>query len=227
MQPGYLPWLGFFELMWKCDIFVIYDIVQFDKNGWRNRNRIKTPDGPQWLTVPVKTRNVPSKLLLDIEIDDSQRWARKHITALRENYARSPWAKEYLPHLIEVLERPWQKLLELDLTLIKLLAHLLGIRRKVVCASELNIKIDDRVERLIAIIKCLGGSHFYEPAGGKNYLGEAEVNRFNKDGIFLEFQNYKHPQYHQLHGAFVPNLSTADLILNEGPKSLEILSNTT
>ncbi len=224
MQPGYLPWLGFFELMWKSNTFIIYDTVSYDKNGWRNRNRIKTPAGPQWLTVPVRTSSIASKLLKDIEIDNSSGWNQKHLSALQVNYARAPWLKEYLPSITELLRRPWQKLRDLDVALIKLTADLLGLEKNIILSSELKIKSEDRVGRLIEMVKYLGGTNFYEPAGGRAYLGEKEIAEFEEENISFEFQNYQHPFYRQLHGEFLPNMAVVDLLLNEGPRSLEILT---
>ena len=87
LQPGYLPWLGFFEQMQRADIFVYYDDVQFDKNGWRNRNRIKTANGLHWLTVPVSPRGSESRMIHDIRISEHYNWRKKHLLSLKQAYA--------------------------------------------------------------------------------------------------------------------------------------------
>src|SRR5262249_16586918 len=89
LQPSYLPWIGFFDQLFRSDIFVIYDDVQYDKNGWRNRNRIKAPDGPHWLTVPVRSKNLSKQLIQNVEIDNSRPWVRKHIGSLRQCYSKA------------------------------------------------------------------------------------------------------------------------------------------
>src|SRR6185503_8204360 len=91
LQPGYLPWLGFFDQMRRSDIFVIYDDVQFDKHGWRNRNRIKSPDGPCWLTVPVQRTGLQTTRVVDALIDRTTAWARKHVKSIRQCYAKAPF----------------------------------------------------------------------------------------------------------------------------------------
>jgi hypothetical protein len=95
LQPGYLPWLGFFEQMYRSDIFVVYDDVQYDKNGWRNRNRIKTTQGVQWLTVPVHVKHRESPLVNDIIIDNKVNWKRKHLTSIKQNYSKAPFFRSY------------------------------------------------------------------------------------------------------------------------------------
>ena len=111
LQPGYLPWLGFFDQMRRADVFVHYDDVQFDKHGWRNRNRVKGPWAePHWLTVPVRHRGWPN--LQDVEIDNRGPWARKHVATLAHFYASAPFLDRYLPELAELLERRWERLVD-------------------------------------------------------------------------------------------------------------------
>lgn len=226
MQPGYLPWLGFFELLWQSDVFVVYDNVQYDKNGWRNRNRIKTANGPMWLTVPVSLPNGLSTKIYEARIDNSQRWQKKHIASIEQNYRKARYFSDYFPPIKELLEQKWESLLELNLKLITRLANLLGIQREIHLASELEIQDDDKIKRLVKITSLFGGTRFYEPAGGKAYFNESSIQKFKDAGIGVEFQNYRHPIYAQLYGNFIPNLSVVDLILNHGPQSLKIITST-
>src|SRR6058998_3901315 len=113
LQPGYLPWLGFFDQMRRADVFVYYDDVQFDKHGWRNRNRIKSPAGPHWLSVPVRHHGLGQPSILEVEIEPGTPWARKHVGTLRQFYARAPYVKNYLPALEELLMRPWTHIVDL------------------------------------------------------------------------------------------------------------------
>src|SRR5260221_1967030 len=107
LQPGYLPWLGFFDQMRRSDVFVYYDDVQFDRHGWRNRNRIKTPQGPLWLTVPVRHTGLGPQRIVDTEIDTRTPGARKHMRTMRQYCARAPVVEPYLPALDEGRERQW------------------------------------------------------------------------------------------------------------------------
>lgn len=218
LQPGYLPWLGFFEQMLRCRQFVIYDDVQYDKHGWRNRNRIKGPRGPEWLTAPVVAKGGP-KLINQVEIDSTQpRWARKHLAALRQHYGKAPYFKDYFPALEETLSRKWRRLVELDMEIIKMMARWLGLRSELLLSSELGIPRSDPNKRLVDILHRLDGKVFYEGAAGKNYLN---LDMFRRNGLQVVFQDYQprpYPQQYQDQG-FVPFLSAIDLLFNCGPES--------
>jgi hypothetical protein len=219
LQPGYLPWLGFFEQIYKSDVFVIYDDVQYDKHGWRNRNRIKTANGIQWLTVPVLSSGMNQPLVRDTRINNSTNWRKKHLASITANYSRALYFNEYINLFQEVLNREWDYLFDLDMTFIELLCRALGIKRKVVCSSELDVS-GDKVTRLINICKHFGADVFYEGQAGKAYLDE---ELFKSEGIIIEYQDYQHPTYQQLYGDFEPYLSVIDLLFNEGPDSLALL----
>lgn len=224
MQPGYIPWLGFFELMNRSDVFVVYDNVQYDKGGWRNRNRIKTQAGPLWLTVPVAAHPLGT-MIRDIHVDDSRPWREKHLKTLRGSYAKAPFFDEVFSLLEQCLLASGASLLALDLEIIRAVCSYLGLKRETLMASSLDINEDDKVLRLVRICAALKGKVFYEAAGGKSYLGGRESGIFAENGIRLEFQDYRHPAYRQLHGGdFVPFLSVVDLLFNEGPESLRIIA---
>ncbi len=220
LQPSYLPWLGFFEQLASVDTFVIYDDVQYTKNDWRNRNRIKTQHGVKWLTVPALTGGRFGELIKDVRIDDSKDWRKDHLATINFAYARAPFFGQYFPKLEKIILGSGDSLRELNLALIRWLAGELGIKTKIVLSSELNIPNTGKTQRLIDICKQLGATYFYEGAAGRNYINESE---FNSSGIMIAFQDYKHPVYHQLYGDFVPHLSVIDLLFNEGPRSLEII----
>ena len=221
LQPGYLPWLGFFEQVHRCDVFVLYDDVQFEKGSWRNRNRIKTPNGPQWLTVPVLLKGQGFPLINDVVINGAVPWQKKHIKAISLNYARAPFFDDYAEGLFEILNRPWKLLIDLDLALLYWFMKTLTISTPVLLASDLGIQ-GSNVQRLIDIIRSIGGKTFYEGLSGKNYI---DVQLFEEAGISVIFQEYHHPIYPQLHGDFLSRLSIVDLLFNCGPDSLSILAN--
>lgn len=220
LQPGYLPWLGFFEQLNRCDIFVLYDDVQFEKGSWRNRNRIKTPNGPQWLTVPVLLKGQGFPLIKDTLIDQSAAWQQKHIKTLKQNYSKAPFFELYSSGLFEILNRPWKYLVDLDLELIYWLVEQLNASTKVLISSDLKVP-GNKVQRIIDIIHKLGGDHFYEGAAGRDYI-DSDV--LQKEGISVTFQNYEHPTYPQLYGDFISHLSVIDLLFNCGPDSHSILT---
>lgn len=220
LQPGYLPWLGFFEQVYKSDLFIIYDDVQYDKESWRNRNRIKTAQGMQWLTVPVYVDFKSHPLITEIKIDHHTHWARKHLAAIEQNYAKAPFFHRYIPLFREVLEKKWEFLIDLDLYFIIKIMEILGLdTKKIVRSSTVQIE-GDRISRLITLCQRFGATVFYEGAAGRNYIDD---QIFAQAGITVEYQAYQHPVYTQLHGPFIPYLSIIDLIFNHGEKSLAIL----
>ena len=212
LQPGYLPWLGFFDQLRRADVFVYYDDVQYDKHGWRNRNRIKTQNGPLWLTVPVRHAGPGFPRILDVEIDGRVPWARKHVASIRQAYARAPHLARYLPQLEELLERRWSRLVDLDVACTALMAEWFGLARRFERSSELGIT-GDKSGRLVSICRRFGASTYVSGEAARDYL---DVSLFERCGIRVEWQQYVHPTYSQLHGEFVPFLSALDLILNCG-----------
>lgn len=220
LQPGYLPWLGFFEQIYRSDVFVIYDDVQYDKEGWRNRNRIKTANGIQWLSVPVLFRLSEAPLITEIKIDNKVNWRKKHLASIRQNYSAAPFYKDYIGLFEDAYSRNWEFLIDLDMFLIRGLNKNLGMEnKKIVQSSTHNIK-GDRMKRLINICKLFGADTFYEGISGKNYI---EEELFRQNGIRIEYQDYQHPVYRQLYGEFVPYLSAIDLLFNHGKESIKII----
>jgi hypothetical protein len=212
LQPGYLPWLGFFDQLRRADVFVCYDDVQYDTHGWRNRNRIKTRNGPAWLTVPVRHSGLHKPRINDVEIDSRAPWARKHVASIRQAYAAAPFVERYLPEIEDLLQRKWVRLVDLDIALAEAMARWLGLRRRVERSSKLGIG-GGQSERLLDICRHFGASTYLSGAAAREYL---DVPLFERHGIAVEWQDYTHPVYPQLHGAFVPYLSAIDLILNCG-----------
>lgn len=220
LQPGYLPWLGFFDQMSRNDVFVFYDDVQFDKHGWRNRNRIKSPAGPHWLAVPVRHKGLGKQSILEVEIDNSQPWTRKHIGTMRQLYAGAPYLGRYLPELEELLNHHWERLVDLDLAVIELMCAWLGLHCRTVRSSELGVH-GERSERLLKICQHFGAERYLTGTAGKTYL---DTELFLRNGVEVQWQDYQHPAYPQQHGEFVPYLSTLDLVFNCGDESLGIIA---
>jgi hypothetical protein len=219
LQPGYLPWLGFFDQLRRADVFVYYDDVQYDKHGWRNRNRIKTQSGPVWLTVPVRHSGAGPQRLLDVLIDQRTPWARKHLETIRQAYSRAPFLRRYVPGLEALFHAGWERLVDLDIACVDLMAEWLGIRPRVERASALAIS-GERSERLLNICRHFGATTYLSGDAAQTYL---DVALFERHQIRVEWQRFRHPTYPQLHGDFVPFLSALDLLLNCGDDSARVL----
>ena len=133
-QPQYLPWLGYFDKVHRADVFVLLDTVQFKKNEWQNRNRICTPQGEQWLTVPV-LHDFGQKIN-EVKVNNRENWTKAHLKALTLNYAKAPFFKDYIPLFEEAYTRRWERLVDINIYFIKQLIEVLGIQTKVIRASE-------------------------------------------------------------------------------------------
>lgn len=220
MQPTYLPWMGYFALIDQVDTFVLLDDVKFNKRSWQQRNRIKTDDGPMWLTVPVLTSGRSEQFIQEVEISTNERWRSKHLKSVQLNYASAAHYSWLEPWLEEVYEREWTKLRALNGHIIKTLSEKLELEADFVFASELGVK-GRKAHRLVNICQVLGATEYLSPLGSREYI-EAD-NPFPEAGIDLYYQHFEHPTYQQLHGDFVSHMSVIDLMLNEGPSSLEII----
>jgi hypothetical protein len=219
LQPGYLPWLGFFDQLRRSDIFIYYDDVQYDKGGWRNRNRVKSSHGPVWLTVPVRHAGGVQSVNA-VRIDERRPWRRKHIDTIAQLYAHAPYIDRYLPPLSDMLLKDWEFVADLDIAVGGLFLEWLGLRRIIHRSSELGID-GERNERLLNICRHFGADRYISGNAAQSYL---DVPLFEANGIAVEWQNYRHPEYAQLHGPFEPYLSTLDLVLNVGEASLAVIA---
>jgi len=219
-QPQYLPWLGYFDKIIKADAFCFLDNVQYKKNEWQNRNRIKTAQKQQWLTVPVLYR-FPQKID-EVKINNAVNWKRKHLQALITNYNKTPYFREYIGLFEEVYAKDWEFISDLNVNLIDQIRKLLNLEEKqTVLASALSLS-DDPTGRLIDICKALGGDTYLAGQDGANYM---DLEQFNQQGINVIVQDFQHPEYPQLFGDFVSHLSIVDLLFNCGPESLKIIKN--
>jgi hypothetical protein len=221
LQPGYLPWLGFFDQMSRSNIFVYYDDVQFDKRGWRNRNRIKSPNGPFWLTVPVFYKRSTLPLILDVQIDNSSNWVKKQLETVRQYYAKALYFDCYFPHIQGLLMKPWKYLIDLNLNTVDYLCGALGLSTMIHRSSELGIT-GGKTERLVNICKYFGATSYLTGDAAKSYL---DLSVFFHAQVKVNWHNYQHPVYQQQFGTFVPFLSILDLLMNVGNGSLSLLRN--
>jgi hypothetical protein len=221
-QPTYLPWLGYFDLIDQVDRFVVLDNVQFAKQTWQQRNRIKTAAGLQWLTVPVEFRGRLGQPIRDVQIREAA-FCEDHLRAVELAYRRAPYFDEYYPVLARHLRgvREGSLLLDLNWALLQWLLTALGITTQLTFASRLPVE-GKRTELLASICRHLAADTYISPLGASVYL-LSEIGIMSQAGVGVFFQNYSHPEYRQLFPPFAPYASVLDLLFNEGPKSIEIL----
>lgn len=217
-QPEHLPWIGFWDKIRQVNEVVLLDNVQFEKNYFQNRNKIKTHNKSLWITVPV-LKNKSSQKINEINIDNSKNWGRKCWGSIAQCYMKSKYWDEYYSFFYELYHKEWTKLIDLNLQIIRFLADEFGIKKKFYLASDLKPE-GMSTELLLDICKKVGANCYLSGANGKNYLNE---DLFENDNIEVEYQNFNHPVYPQLYGDFVAGLSSIDLLFNCGKDSLSII----
>lgn len=219
LQPSYIPWRGHFHQMALADLFVFYDDVQYDKHGWRNRNRIKTHQGSRWLTIPVLHQGVVSQHIPinQIEIDWRQAWNRKHWATLQQAYGKAPYFRKYAPLLEEFYNRHDSLLADFTIDLTLALCAELGITQTRFIRSSTLGAGGSETERLLQILTRLEVTHYISGPSAKAYL---EEDRLNAAGISVTYMSYDYPEYPQLYPPFDPQVSILDLLFMAGPDAL-------
>jgi hypothetical protein len=219
-QPYFCPYPGFFYKAGLSDVLVILDEVQVPRaTTWITRNRFKNDQGTLWLTIPVWKKGLGLQNINQVRICQEGRWPRKHLQSLKTAYAHAPYLGDHLAFLEEIFFRPWERLVDLNLAIIGYLMGNLQIKTKMVLLSELGISARG-TQLLIEISRALGAPTFLAQSQAYKYLDAAP---FQGNEINLSFFTYKAPIYPQLWGDFLPNLSTFDLLLNCGPRALDII----
>ncbi|WAC01925.1 WbqC family protein [Lacinutrix neustonica] len=218
LQSNYIPWKGYFDAINRADVFVLYDEMQYTKNDWRNRNLIKTKQGLQWLTIPVKL-NFGQKIN-EAKISQ-QLWYKKHWKTLVQNYNKASHFKEIEQLLLPLYNEPISNnLTDINLTFIKTINQYLGITTKIVRSKDL-IFSGDKNEKLIQICKQLNCNHYISGPAAKAYM---DLSLFEKNNISVEFMDYSgYPEYKQLNEPFEHGVSILDLLFNQGSDSFNYL----
>jgi hypothetical protein len=219
-QPNFIPWIGYFYKMLKCQCFVFLDDVQYIRRGFTGRVKIKTPQGEKWLTVPVKKKGRYHQLVTEVELENGDIWKKKILGTLQSSYGKSPYFKTYFPVFETILQKNTHSLERLNVELIQWLAQSFEIKTPIVKSSRLEGITGQSSERLVSICKAVGTSQYLSGFGGQKYQ---EEKIFEENGIELVVYDFKHPEYHQLWGQFIPGLSAIDLLFNCGPQSIKIL----
>jgi len=218
LQPSYIPWRGYFHQMHAADVFVFYDDVQYDKHGWRNRNRVKTPQGTQWLTIPVLSKgNVANRLLInEVGIAWNRMWNVDHWTTLRHLYGRAPYFNRYAPLLASFYERRPQLLADFTIDLTISLARELGLDKTRFVRSSSLQAAGSKTDRLVQILQAVGATHYISGPSAKEYM---EEEKLRAAGISLEYMVYAYPEYPQLYPPYDPQVSILDLLFMTGPEA--------
>lgn len=215
LQPSFIPWRGYFHQIQKADVFVFYDCVQYDKRGWRHRNKIKTPQGPQWLSVPVNASGSHEGLAIkDVPIAEDGKWRRKHLAAFEQNYRKAPHYETIKPLLERIYALEGPNLVDLTCPATEMIAAALGIgSTRFVRSSTLDAR-GQKTDRLLEVLAKVGATHYISGPSARDYL---EIDKFTEAGISVEFMSYDYSSYPQLHGDFEPAVTVLDLLFNAGP----------
>jgi hypothetical protein len=219
LQSNYIPWKGYFDIIGLVDEFIIYDEVQYTKNDWRNRNRIKTPSGVQWLTIPVSQKSLSQKIS-ETEVSFTT-WGKKNWNTIKSNYGKAPFFKSISQPLEEFyLSNSFTKLSEINLWLIKHICAATGISTTITDSKNFNLE-GDSTERLVSICKQAEATVYLSGPAAKNYLRES---LFTEEGLEIEWMNYSdYPEYPQLYPPFSHAVSIVDLLFNVGDKASEFM----
>jgi hypothetical protein len=211
IQSNFLPWRGYFDFIREVDLFILEDDVQYTKGDWRNRNRIKTPRGTEWITVPVNYKKT-SQLIQDTTIDYSTPWAKKMLNRIFESYRTAPHFEPYFSELSEYLMQPAASIADLNLTLLRWLCRRLDIRTPLGFSRDYHPQ-GTKTERVVSILKQVRATEYLSGPNGANYL---VPHLFEEAGIRLEYKKYDYPEYEQLHLPFDPGVSVIDLLFMQG-----------
>lgn len=221
-QPEHLPWLGFFDKIGKADLFLILDSVQFRKNYFQNRNKIRvnSPDGWTWLTVPVLQKGKFGQTIAEVEINNDSNWQEKHRRTIEQAYARSPFLKDHRGFLDEVYGKTWSRLADLNICIIRYLMEQFGQKTPIKRTSEMEHGDGQKSDLILDLCQRSGATTYLSGAFGRDYL---DLDAWKRAGIDVVFHAFSHPTYPQTYQPFVPGLSAADLLFNVGPESRSFL----
>jgi hypothetical protein len=213
LQSNYIPWKGYFDIIAAVDEFILYDDMQYTRRDWRNRNQIKTPQGAQWLTIPVQVKGKYDQKIRDTEIDGSK-WALAHWKSLAQNYRRAPHFAEISAWLEPLyLTKTYTHLSQLNRRFIEAVCDYLGIKT-VISNSWDYVIIDGKTERLADLCRQAGGKEYISGPAAKDYIKESV---FTEHGIKLTWFDYSdYPEYPQLWGEFTHGVTILDLLFNCG-----------
>jgi hypothetical protein len=214
IQSNYIPWKGYFDIIRMCDEFMLFDEAQYTRRDWRNRNKIKTPQGPQWLTIPVQVKGKFHQRIDETCVNDGT-WVEEHLKSIKHNYARAGAFKEVYPLLEDLYHRvaSISRLSDINYTLLRGLSDLLGIKTPLTWSTDYQ-SVEGKTDRLISLCQQAGANEYLSGPSAKSYMDEA---LFQAAGIKLTYIDYSgYPEYPQIHPPFDHGVSVIDLLLNVG-----------
>jgi hypothetical protein len=214
LQSNYIPWKGYFDIIHDVDAFVFLEDVQYTKNDWRNRNKIKTPYGMKWITVPV-IGGIHQKIY-EVKINYSTNWIEKQKRQIEASYLHAEFYESYNNEIFEILTKKYDTLSELNINLIKKISGILGIETKFFNLSHSNIE-GRKDDKLINICHTIGADSYLSGPAAKNYITNDIFSHANIDLLYKSYLGY--PEYPQLWGDFEHAVSIIDMIFNCGEKS--------
>jgi len=218
-QPMFFPWMGIFEQLKLCDIFVHYDDVQLPLGrSFITRVQIKTSQGIQWLTVPVKKNGL--QMIKDVEIDNSQLWREKHLKTIKHNYSKAPFFDEMFDLVNDIYSCTVNGLSDLNCLIIEKISDYFSFRKTFLKSSDMMFSSKSS-QHLLDIVQSLNGSVYITGHGAKNYL---DHSIFENAGISVQYMRYNLSNYKQIHGNFTPFVSIIDLIANMGKQGVSVLN---
>ena len=215
LQSNYIPWKGYFDMMNMADVFIIYDEVQYTKNDWRNRNKVKTANGTIWLTIPVKQEKL-SQRIIDTEVHN-QEWRRKHWNSITMAYSKTPYFTKYRSLFEDLYLADCETYLSrINYNFIVAINEILGINTKLLLSNDLQM-IDGKTERLVDLCKKICADEYISGPAAKDYL---QTGLFEKENIKVSWMDYSgYPEYTQLYPPFEQAVSILDLIFNTGEEA--------
>jgi len=220
-QPAYLPWLGYFHRIAISDLHIVLDHVQFEKNSFTNRNKVRTKEGWCWLTVPLHTKGLYGNLEINrVNINSQEEWGLRHWNTLRMNYARSPYFSEHAAFFENIYSQKWERLSDLLKETTLYLLQALNITTPIRFSSEMNPQ-GNKDELVLNLCRMAEAELYISGSLGRNYLRE---ELFEREKIRVTYQDYSHPVYPQIHPGFEPSMSVLDLLFNCGPDSHRIIT---
>lgn len=216
LQSNYIPWKGYFDMIGFVDEFILYDDMQYTRRDWRNRNQIKTPQGAQWLTVPVQVKGKYDQKIKDTWIDGFE-WSKAHWKALEQNYRRAPYFDEIAFWLRPLyVEESFTHISRLNLRFIQVICDYLGIKTTISQSQDYTL-IDGKIERLADLCIQAGGTEYVSGPSARNYIDEKIFQDLGLNLTWFDYTGY--PEYPQLWGDFLHGVTILDLLFNCGKDS--------
>ncbi len=222
-QPAYLPWLGYFDRIFKSDVHIVLDDVMLERSSktrFTNRNKIKTHQGSLWLTIPVVTSGLGQPFINTVIVENESKWQHKHFQTLNGSYKKSDYFVEHKSWFEDFYNQEWKLLSPILEYSTNYLLNILGITSSLIRSSELKVE-GEKSDYILNLCKEIGATVYLSGPFGQDYL---DLTKFEKEKIEVWFHDYQHPEYSQLFKNFVPYMSIVDLLFNEGSKSLKILT---